>query len=203
MKKNHAYTLKVSISDTRPLIRRHVMVPADIVLTCLHSVIQAAIGWSNRNPYFFIAQGAFYAEDLQPSGSLKDGRKTNLAALLRHPGDRMRYSLHAGEGWEHVIELEAVNETPRRIQFAQCTAGERRCPPEDCGGPRRFAELLKALARNRQSGGGVLAGIGRRAPKRRTSDPGQEFFQGWLTGPFDPTGFDLGAANAAVSQVRV
>ena len=27
-----------------------------------------------------------------------------------------------------------------------CVAGERQCPPEDSGGPRGFAELLKAFA---------------------------------------------------------
>jgi hypothetical protein len=26
-----------------------------------------------------------------------------------------------------------------------CVAGKRCCPPEECGGPQRFAELVQAL----------------------------------------------------------
>jgi len=54
------------------------------------------------------------------------------------------YEYDFGDGWQHELLLEEVlvgDETFRQM----CVAGKRRCPPEDCGGPHGFAELLKAL----------------------------------------------------------
>ena len=30
--------------------------------------------------------------------------------------------------------------------YPRCVAGEGRCPPEDCGGVRRYAEFLQVIA---------------------------------------------------------
>jgi len=54
------------------------------------------------------------------------------------------YEYDFGDGWQHELLLEEVllgDESFRQI----CLAGRRNCPPEDCGGPHGFAELLKAL----------------------------------------------------------
>lgn len=50
-------------------------------------------------------------------------------------------------------------------------AGKNVCPPEDCGRPTGYADLLRVLA-------------GRRNARRR------ELID-WLGGPFDPKAFDL------------
>jgi hypothetical protein len=59
-------------------------------------------------------------------------------------GARLLYEYDFGDGWQHELLLEEVlsgEESFRQI----CVAGKRCCPPEDCGGPQGFAELLKAL----------------------------------------------------------
>jgi Plasmid pRiA4b ORF-3-like protein len=49
-----------------------------------------------------------------------------------------------GDSWQHELLLEEVllgDETFQQV----CVAGKRCCPPEDCGGPQGFADLLQAL----------------------------------------------------------
>jgi len=55
-------------------------------------------------------------------------------------------------------------------QYPRCVGGERRCPPEDAGGPVGFDEYLKALA-----------------------DPQDEEHENWLRwrGLFDANAFSL------------
>jgi pRiA4b ORF-3-like protein len=67
-----------------------------------------------------------------------------LGELIGTAGARLLYEYDFGDGWQHELLLEEVllgDET-----FLQtCVAGKRCCPPEDCGGPQGFAELLQAL----------------------------------------------------------
>ena len=56
----------------------------------------------------------------------------------------MGYRHDFGDGWQHELLLEEVllgDEPFRQV----CVAGSRNCPPEDCGGPHGFSELLKVL----------------------------------------------------------
>jgi hypothetical protein len=54
------------------------------------------------------------------------------------------YEYDFGDGWQHELLLEEVllgDESFRQI----CVAGDRNCPPENCGGSPGFSELLKVL----------------------------------------------------------
>lgn len=54
------------------------------------------------------------------------------------------YEYDFGDGWRHELLLEEVLLGDESFQQI-CVAGKRRGPPEDCGGPAGFAELLMAL----------------------------------------------------------
>lgn len=63
---------------------------------------------------------------------------------MSRPGASLLYEYDFGDDWRHELVLEEVlmgDESFRQI----CVAGARNCPPEDCGGPHGFAELLEAL----------------------------------------------------------
>ena len=54
------------------------------------------------------------------------------------------YEYDFGDCWQHELLLEELwfgEESFEQI----CVAGKRCCPPEDCGGPQGFAEVLKRL----------------------------------------------------------
>ena len=59
-------------------------------------------------------------------------------------GARLLYEYDFGDGWQHELLLEEVLLGDETFQQT-CVAGKRCCPPEDCGGPQGFAELLQAL----------------------------------------------------------
>ena len=59
-------------------------------------------------------------------------------------GARLLYEYDFGDGWQHELVLEEILLGDESFQ-QMCVAGQRCCPPEDCGGPQGFAELIKAL----------------------------------------------------------
>ena len=62
-----------------------------------------------------------------------------------------------------------------------CLDGQRSCPPEDCGGPPGYANLLETI-----------------------SDPAHEEFDDyieWVGKDFDPEAFSLASTNAALQRI--
>ena len=59
-------------------------------------------------------------------------------------GARLLYEYDFRDGWQHELLLEEVLLGDESFQ-QMCVAGNLCCPPEDCGGPQGFAELLAAL----------------------------------------------------------
>ena len=54
-----------------------------------------------------------------------------------------------GDGWDHEIKVEAIQDGSGEIQ---CLEGQRSCPPEDCGSPygyehRKLVAMLRIAAR--------------------------------------------------------
>jgi hypothetical protein len=60
-------------------------------------------------------------------------------------GSSFHYDYDFGDGWQHRIEVEDVLSSPMATPTPVCIEGGRACPPEDCGGPDGYTELLEAL----------------------------------------------------------
>jgi hypothetical protein len=56
------------------------------------------------------------------------------------------YECDCSNSWQHSIQLEGYLFREKTIKYQICIAGERACPPEDCGGTSCYAELLKTLS---------------------------------------------------------
>ena len=50
-----------------------------------------------------------------------------------------------GDSWEHIITLEAIREGEANTKYPRYVDGERRAPPEDCGGTPGFEAFLEAI----------------------------------------------------------
>ena len=187
MKTGPAFILKITLVDTRPPVWRQVIVPADITLTRLHTVFQTAVGWGGGSgPHYFADQaGQFYATG-QSGGLVKDARRFKLQKILRVPRDRMRYVYNGASRWEHSVALESVVTLAKRFRRAECLAGARQCPPEDCAGAAGFAALLKRLS-------------GRKRAKSQAAG----YCRGWVDGPFQPEAFDHTGANSSLKRLKV
>jgi hypothetical protein len=57
-----------------------------------------------------------------------------------------KYVYDFGDEWEHSIELEDITHDKLTSMYPVCLAGERACPPEDCGGPYGYKNLLEILS---------------------------------------------------------
>jgi len=89
---------------------------------------------------------------------------------LKHPGDSMAYTYDFGDDWQHEVVLEDVAVPTPRTRYPRCADGEGACPPEDCGGPHGYQDLL-----------GVLAD---------RNHPEHDSMLEWLGGRRDPAAFD-------------
>jgi hypothetical protein len=81
-----------------------------------------------------------------------------------------------GDTWEHTIIIEKTVPAEAGIQYPRCIAGQRACPPEDCGGPWTYADFLEAI-----------------------QDPEHPWHKDrieWIGGEFDAEAFDLDEVNA-------
>lgn len=171
--------LKVSLTNTSPGVWRRLLVPAEMSLSQVHHVLQAAMGWTDSHLHCFETWDGRYGmvgveED---TDNLMDERRAKLVKVLPNKGSRFFYRYDYGDNWEHVVELESVLKPDQRHHYPLCIGGARACPPEDCGGSSGYEELVRVL----------------KSPK----DEEYDSMLTWLGGYFDPESFDANAVNAA------
>lgn len=174
--------LRIELVDVEPTVWRQILVPGSIRLAKFHGVIQAAMGWENYHLHAFEVAGTRYGMqfDDYPEGELDEKSITLLAAA--HAAPTIGYEYDFGDGWEHLITVEEERSYPLGLKHAVCVAGAGRCPPEDCGGPGGYADLLEVLA-------------------DPTHDE-HDHLRSWAGGLIDPNEFDLASINIALQRVR-
>jgi hypothetical protein len=178
-KSSTIYQLKITLSQIKPPIWRRVQVK-DGSLLKLHEVIQAAMGWTDTHLWAFDIDGVDFGEDPEGEMDLASARKAKLGRFVADGVKKFPYIYDFGDNWEHVIQLEKVLSADPAVKYPWCVDGRRACPPEDCGGPWGYGDLLEAI-----------------------KNPGknQELVE-WAGGEFDPDRFELAEVNQALATVR-
>ncbi len=178
------YQFKISLRDSKPLIWRRIQV-RDCTLNKLHEHVQTAMGWENGHLHQFRIGKQFYGDpglmqELFEDAGFKDSMKTMISEIV--PADSKRFSFFYeydfGDGWLHEIRFEKICEPEAGSRYPACIAGERACPPEDCGGVWGYAELLATMSNKKH--------------------PNHSDMLEWLGGPIDPEAFDPSAATRAM-----
>ncbi len=77
---------------------------------------------------------------------IKDVAKTKLSALLAIGVREIGYVYDMGDNWQHRIIVEKLKAAEPGALYPQFLGGERRCPPEDCGGIPGYYEFLNNIA---------------------------------------------------------
>jgi hypothetical protein len=170
------HQLKVTLADTEPPIWRRVQVRSETTLAQLHEVLQIAMGWENYHLHSFgILTRSWERNDA--------GEATTSLAQLVGGGGRLTYVYDFGDDWLHDIMVEKVIGRPRPDTiYPRCTGGRRTCPPEDCGGPPGFYNMLRAL----------------RHRKGARYHAAREYLG---SGRFDVDAFDLVATNVELARL--
>lgn len=188
-------TLTIELRGCQPRIWRRLALPGDLTLDAVHLQFQAAMGWSESHLHRFEPgegrnpkQPYFITEfDEQEGDEGTREKNARLDQVLRSAGDRLTYYYDFGDGWEHLVTLEAV--APRDDEAEpRCLDGARACPPEDCGGPHGYQEIADWLR----------AGAPDDAVPQPFDDAAQA--RSWLPIDYDPDAFDPDEATASMRQ---
>ena len=139
--------LRVTLLDVEPPIWRELRVPSVVPLSLLHAVVQVAMGWEDTHLHEWRAAERTYVasgEEDWGEGALDESAAT-LAEVA--PADSVLHYLYdMNDGWEHLVEVVAVEPYDATVPPLECLAGERACPPEEIGGAFGYEHLLDALA---------------------------------------------------------
>ena len=170
------YQLKVTLRHIKPPIWRRIQVRGNTQLNELHEILQDVMGWTDAHLHAFrIGNENYGVPDPQFNVSMRNESNVQFNKIAG-PGDKFIYAYDFGDGWEHEIEIEKIlDEEPDAI-YPRCLAGARACPPEDCGGPHGYLNLLKIY-----------------------NDPANEEHEDiceWLGEDFDPDYFSNADVNA-------
>ena len=180
------YQLKISLEGIVPQIWRRVLVPSDLPLSKLHTVIQVAMGWTNSHLHEFIVGRKHYSDPRFGLDELDFGEptfneaKVKLSEVAPTPKSTLRYHYDFGDGWMHKVVVEKLLAPDPALMAPRCLDGQRACPPEDCGGIPGYFRLLEILADPRH--------------------PEHDEMLEWLEDDFDAEAFDVTATNRELTR---
>jgi hypothetical protein len=179
--KKMVYQFKITLKDTKPPIWRRIQVPSTYTFWDLHVAIQDAMGWMDchlhefniksldrRELSFGIPDEEFDDPDKFP------GWKHKISKYLSRYNPTFEYVYDFGDNWRHKVELEDILPAEHDVTYPRCIKGKRACPPEDCGGPWGYQELLEVLS----------------DPEHEGYEDSKAWIESIKGGPFDPEHFD-------------
>lgn len=177
-KTSNIYQFKITLKHAKPKIWRRIQVPGNYNFWELHLAIQDAMGWQDCHLHQFEIINPKTGEkdfiSVEEENELFDyvipGTKAKIAKYFLAAKDKSIYEYDFGDGWEHEVVLEKILPAVAKEEYPQCIAGERACPPEDCGGVWGYENLLKVVA--------------------NPNHPEYEERMEWLGDDFDPEAFD-------------
>jgi hypothetical protein len=147
------YILHISIEKIHPPIWRKLRVPGNCTLRMLHYLMQVTFGWESYHLHSFYVGTREYTDlelidDFIDQEPLED-RETFLDDLELTENNTFLYVYDYGDNWRHIVHVESVlsnMEVPEAERACcVCLDGERAGPPEDCGGPGGYEDLINVL----------------------------------------------------------
>jgi hypothetical protein len=178
------YVLRITLEAVEPPVWRRVQVAGSTTLERLHPVILKTMGWRDVHLHEFEVGGKRYGqpEPDEPQYKVEPEWKLTLRAAAPAEGARFRYVYDFGDGWRHGVLVDAIQTPASPFRHPVCLAGERACPPEDCGGPPGYARLLEVL--------------------RDRTHPEHREMLAWAGRGFDPERFNLAAVNRKLKLLK-
>lgn len=152
MKNKIAYRFKIELIDIEPSIWRRIEVPSTYNFWGLHVAIQDAMGWLDYHLHAFHVNTTGKRKTIEigiPDDEYGNdtlaGWDTPISQYFTEPGNQATYEYDFGDGWHHLITLEAILLQEKHVKYPRCIEGERACPPEDCGGVSGYYHLIEVL----------------------------------------------------------
>jgi len=179
------YQLKITLKEIEPPIWRRVLVSGNVSIKTIHKVIQIAMGWTNSHLHMFVLpDGQTFSDpffEMLDDPAPEDETRVKLRKVAPNVEFRFVYEYDFGDSWEHEILVEDIISPGPSGRVPRCIAGERACPPEDCGGNWGYFDFVQAI----------------RDPLHKEHKRMLE----WYGGPFDPDLFDIEKVNEVLQRI--
>ena len=172
------YQFHISLFGIKPAIWRCIQVPEIYNFWDLHVAIQDAMGWTDShlhhfeiiNPQLLKPELIGIPDEGEDQANILPGWKTPISHYFSLQNRKALYRYDYGDDWQHDLLLEEILPKKADIPYPICLAGERACPPEDCGGIWGYENIVKII----------------KNPKHKEYKEMRE----WLNGDFDPKVFN-------------
>ena len=177
------HRLKITLRSVKPPVWRRIEVASDTTLGELSPMLEGVMGWYGGHLHAFDVDGTDYSPpDPDWDSDDLDENKYRLGDVLPTVGEKMTWDYDFGDGWRHNVVVEAITPAEAGLTYPLCITGRRACPPEDCGGPWRYAAILEAL--------------------RDPNHPDGEDLLAMVPPGFDPARFDAEETSRAMRSPR-
>ena len=141
----------------------------------LTSPILETFWWSNYHLYYFgRIESKIGDVQLLDDGETIPDTLVKIRDVLVKENPTLTYTYDMVDNWVHTIVLEEVHRQMKTQR--KCIGGERRCPPEDCGGVSGYYEIWETL--------------------KHPGAPEYDEMIEWLDGKTDPEFIDIRMINA-------
>ncbi|MFM9068877.1 MAG: plasmid pRiA4b ORF-3 family protein [Planctomycetota bacterium] len=184
------FQFKITLLEVWPAIWRRIQIP-DCNLADLHRYIQAAFGWCDNHLHQFDIDGECYSQSAQNDDDFdmdcNDEADVLLSNLVPKSGrpSRWIYEYDFGDGWRHEVLFEGFPPADPTEKYPLCVEGERACPPEDCGGPYHYGDLVAIIRDTKREDYEELL---------------EDMVEEW--GPLDPEAFDAKKATKEMRKIK-
>ena len=180
-RQSNSCVLRVELNDVKPKIWRRFSVPGTVLLSDLHTILLAVMGWQGLHLHEFNFVDGTYGDAAEEIESeVEDEALISLTDALNGSSSFGWVYDYCGL-WIHHIELERTKNVTSVVPRAVCSAGQSACPPEDIGGAIGYAEFLEAI--------------------QDTQHPNHWLMLRKVNGPFFPKKFDRKAAQERLDLI--
>ena len=176
------YQLNLKVAGCRPPIWRRLLVRETMWLSRLHDSIQVAFDWYDYQTHSFSFGDLRFGNPVKrDSLTIEDDRDVTLADVGLDQHARFLYTYDFDEGWHVEVAVELQQKLKKTVRYPRCVAAERAGPPEDCGGPEAYIDMLACI-------------------KEPQADLGREWID-WLGPDYNPEVCDLEKVNRALRKL--
>lgn len=156
-KSDNVHQFKIVLKGIKPTVWRRIQVPETYNFWDLHVAIQDAMGWFDRHLHKFeikdplngikteIGMPAIGLDLFPYECKVLSKRNQKIADWFFMTNKAAKYVYDFGDDWVHDIRLEKILPREKDCSCHRCLAGERACPPEDCGGVWGYEHLLEVI----------------------------------------------------------
>ena len=177
--------LRIELLELEPKIWRRFDMPLSTTLEALHEAIQMTMGWTFSHLWEFEIEGRSYGDpsfrEFDDEPVIYKAKGLRLGTVIARGVERFFYVYDYGDNWRHEVIVREVRDGDPNIEYPAFVDGNRRCPPEDVGGPDGFMDFLEAIL-----------------------DPGHDEHRAildWYGGPFDPSGLNEAQARFGLENM--